>query len=511
METNCSYPHKYEGAKSIKNILDNTIGTSARCQGRIYSIRDQKKISFADIYDDAKKIQLSFSEEQLGEKYQQFKHDLGKGDIIGVTGTLYDTKSGERTINIENYTLLAKAIIPFRNNWKGLTDVEVRYRNRHEDLLVNLDVRERLKLRSQIIAAIRRAMEACGFDEFETPILQPLYGGADAKPFMTYVNDLDESWYLQISPELYLKRLIIGGYTKVYTITKNFRNESIDSTHNPEFTMMELYQVNADYNDMMVLIEKLISFVNWKIFKTQEFEFKGQKINFALPWKRITMFDSLNEYAGIKIEEKSDEEIKELLSKYGEDKVQRLISNYNRGLAIAKLFDLLVQPKIIDPTFITDYPKETTSLCKAHRNNPDLIERFELFVGGMELANAYSELNDPILQENLFNEQVERKNQGDDEAHPFDRDFIEALKYGMPPTGGLGIGIDRLVMILTGADSIKEVIFWPMLRRENVKYETTDVIVESIAEISQKKNIQVGNDQSWKQTISRQGGEVIVQ
>jgi lysyl-tRNA synthetase class 2 len=329
-------------------------------------------------------------------------------------------------------------------------------------------------------------LDGCGFNEFETPIIQPLYGGADAKPFMTYVNALDEKWYLQISPELYDKRLIIAGFNKVYTITKNFRNEDIDSTHNPEFTMLELYEVNSDYNDMINLTQKLVTFICWKVFRTQEFKFNGHTINFTAPWKKLTMYESLEEYAGLKIEDISDDEIKNILMGYKEPKIQRLISNYNRGIAIAKLFDLLVQPKIIQPTFITDYPKETTSLCKAHRSNPDLIERFELFVGGMELANAYTELNDPILQEKLFLEQVERKNQGDDEAHPFDSDFIEALKYGMPPTGGLGIGIDRLVMILTGADSIKEVILWPMLRRLNAKNETTDIAVEPIAEISEK-------------------------
>lgn len=475
------YPHKYEASHSVEQAREMPTGSFVSIAGRVMSIRPHGKTSFVDVYDEGTKIQLCFRADEVSErKYMFFKEHVRRGDIIGVQGTIFKTKTGEQTIDVGDFQILCKALYQLPNHWYGLKDVEVRYRNRHLDLLLNQDVRRRFELRSRIIADMRKYMDASGFREFETPIIQPVYGGADAKPFTTHVNALSEDWFLQIAPELYLKRLVIGGFNKVYTITKNFRNEDIDSSHNPEFTMMEAYEVNADYNDMMKLTQELITHINWKILRTQEFNFKGRKINFTPPWKKLTMYDSLEEYAGLKVEETTDEEIKSILAEYSDEKIQRLLSNYNRGLALAKLFDLLVQPKLVQPTFIIDYPKETTSLCKLHRRDPELIERFELFVDGMELANAYTELNDAHLQEKFFLEQLARKNQGYEEAHPFDEEFLEALKYGMPPTGGLGIGIDRLIMILTGAESIKEVILWPMLRRGAEKSKMNGIPIESI-------------------------------
>lgn len=466
MENINFYPHKFEVTHSVENANKAPIGDQVSISGRVISIRPHGKISFIDITDEGNRIQLYFKAGIIGmDEYMLFKNNVTKGDFIGINGTIFKTKTGEQTVNVEKFQILCKAVYPLPSHWYGIKDIEYRYRNRHLDLIINPEVRTTFENRSRIIKEIRNHLDSKEFNEFETPIIQPVYGGADARPFTSYVNDLDEQRYLQISPELYLKRLVIGGFNKVYTITKNFRNESIDSHHNPEFTMMEVYEAYADYTDMMRFIQTLVTDVNNKLFATQVFEFRGQQIDFTPPWDEITMYESLQKYAGLNVEETSDDEIKSMLSQFNDGKVHILLNNYNRGLAIARLFDLLVEPKLIQPTFITDYPKETTSLCKGHRNNPDLIERFELFVCGMELANAYTELNDPHIQEELFLNQLERKKQGDDEAHPFDGDFIEALKYGMPPTGGLGIGIDRLVMIQTGSDSIKDVLLWPMLRQ----------------------------------------------
>lgn len=487
------YPHKYEISHTINETHKLPIGESVSIAGRVFSIRTHGKAAFMDLFGEDKNIQLYFKQDNVGkEGFEFFKENVRRGDFIGIEGSIFKTRTGEQTVNVQNFQIICKALNQLPDSWNGIRDVEYRYRNRHLDLLLNPTVRTRFEQRSMIVKEIRSYLDKNGFLEVETPIIQPTYGGANARPFLTHINALNEERYLQISPELYLKRLTIGGLDRIFSICRNFRNEDVDTTHNPEFTMMELYWAYADYTDVMQITEELIGHVALTVFEDYEFDFRGKRINFEPAWKKITMYDALEEYADLRVDEMIDEEIKDVLVENGIE----MQDNYNRGLAIAELFDLFVQPKLIQPTFVTDYPKETTPLCKLHRENPELIERFELFVAGMELANAYTELNDPQLQESFFLEQLKMREQGDEEAHLFDEEFLESLKYGMPPTGGLGIGIDRLVMILTGAESIKEVILFPMLRRVNkISQESTSS--DSIMEVqggdrlcaSQTKNL----------------------
>ena len=458
------YPHKYEISHTISEIVrDNTdeiryTGTISTA-GRVIAIRRHGKLSFVDAWDDGAKLQCCFRANILGlDRYEFFKRYIGRGDFIGVRGKLFYTKAGELTLEVEDFTILAKALYELPSMWYGLRDTEKRYRLRSIDFLLNSKARETMIIRSRTIAEIRKFLNERGFLEIDTPIIQPVYGGANAKPFKTHVNALGIDEYLRISPELYLKRLIIGGFDKVYEIARVFRNEDIDATHNPEFTMLEAYQAYADYHDMMKLTEELIATDVENVLGTLTVKFGEHEIDFTPPWRRVKMFDALKE-EGLDVDSMSDEEIQEILVQYD----KKIPGGYNRGLAIEKLFDIFCERKLIQPTFVIDYPKETSPLCKLHRENPNLIERFELYIGGMEIANSYTELNDPILQHEFFLEQTKRRELGDEEAHQYDADFIEAMRYGMPPCGGLGIGIDRLVMILTNNTSIKEVIPFPMI------------------------------------------------
>ncbi len=454
------YPHKFEITHEIpvivkensKEIKFDRVSTA----GRVMAIRGHGKAAFIDLVD-GEKLQCYFRVNELGDKFNLFKKFVNRGDFIGVRGTLFKTKTGELTVLVEDFEMLSKALYNIPSTWFGLKDVDTRYRLRNLDMILNPEVRETFIKRARIISEIRKFLDSRGFYEIETPVLQPIYGGANAKPFKTHVNDLEEDWYLRISPELYLKRLIMGGINRVYEIGKNFRNESIDSRHNPEFTSIEIYQAYADYNDMMDLTEKIIVNAAKNVFGTLKFKFGEYEIDLTPPWKRVTMIGFLKE-CGYDVENMSDEEIKSLLEK-------EIPGGYNRGLAIAALFEQFCEKKLIQPTFVIDHPKETTALCKIHRKDPRLIERFELYIAGMELANAYTELNDPQVQHEFFMEETKRRILGDEEAQQYDKDFIEAMRYGMPPTGGLGIGIDRLVMILTGKTSIKEVIPFPMTRK----------------------------------------------
>ena len=452
------YPAKFEKRHSCaqaKSLLTKKVKTV----GRIMAIRTHGRITFFDLVDSSGKIQLWFQENKLGRsKYRLLKYfDLG--DFIGVEGRVVKTKAGEISIEVTDFQILAKSLRPLPDQWYGLKDVEERYRKRYLDLMINPQVKDIFLKRSQIIQAMRDFLNQQGFIEVETPTLQPIYGGASARPFVTHHYALDIDLYLKISDELYLKRLIIGGFEKVYEIDHDFRNEGIDKTHNPEFTMMECYWAWADYHDMMKLTEEMIAFIAEKVLGTTKIEFQGKRINLQPPWRRISMFQAIREYLGWDPEKISDQELKQKLEQRGIE----LPGGYNRGLAIAELFEE-VESKLIQPVFITDFPKETTMLAKLHRHNPQLIERFEPYIAGWEIGNAYSELNDPLLQRKFFEEQVKRRAAGDEEAHPMDDDFIEALEYGMPPTGGLGIGVDRLVMLLTNQASIREVILFPTLR-----------------------------------------------
>ena len=434
-------------------------------------------MAFADLYDDGWKIQLVLRRNVLGRgRFKWFLKYIDRGDVIEASGTVFYTKKGELSIDVKGYRLLAKSLrSPPGKYGHGVRDPEVRYRKRYLDIMMSPRSRRIFEVKFRAIQAIREFLWSRGFIEVETPVIQPIYGGAAARPFTTHVWAIDEDWYLRISPELYLKRYIIAGFNRVFEIGKQFRNEDIDVRHNPEFTTIEVYQAYADYNDIMELTEEMIAYVVKKVLGTLKVKFPASpeeelkpeeerryyEIDFTPPWRRITFKEALRKYAEIDADAISDEEIQEKLKELGVS----LPGGYCRGLALAKLFDKLVEKHLIQPTFVLDYPRETTPLCKLHRRDPSLIERFELYVAGMELANAYTELNDPLLQRKFFEEEEERMRRGDEEAHPYDWDFVEALEYGMPPTGGLGLGIDRLVMVMVGTYSIKEVIPFPILKR----------------------------------------------
>ncbi len=474
------YPHQLKFTPiPVKEIVKSPkIGSKIAVAGRVVGIRRHGKLVFVDLVDDGYRIQLFLFKKELGEKFNWFMDNIDLGDFINVYGELFYTKRGELTIRVEDYMLAAKALrSPPVKYGHRIMDTEVRYRKRYLDIMMTPQVRRIFETRFKIIEEIRKFMWNQGYIEVETPILQPVYGGATARPFITHVWALDEDWYLRISPELYLKRLIVAGFNKVFEIGKNFRNEDIDVHHNPEFTMMEAYEAYADYNDMMRLTENLVSTVAWKVLgtmkvkypiETESGEIVEETIDLSPPWRRIRLVDALREYADLNVEELSDGKIKELLEKYQ----LRIAGGYERGRAIVKLFDRLVGRRLVQPTFIIDFPASSSPLTKPHRENPEYAERFEAYIAGLELANAYTELNDPVLQAEYFRKEEERKKRGDAEAHPYDWDFVEALEYGMPPTGGLGLGIDRLIMILTGSTSIKEIILFPMMKRDEELKET---------------------------------------
>ncbi len=448
--------------------------------GRIRAWRGHGKIQFADIHDGTGKIQVAFKAEDLSEtEFANLAH-FDIGDFIEVKGVTFTTQAGERTVQAKSYRILTKTILPLPDTWYGLKDVEERYRKRYVDLIMNPDVQATFRQRSKIVSTLRRVLDTHDFLEVETPTLQPLYGGANARPFMTHHNALDMDLYLKISDELYLKRLIIGGFEKVYEIDHNFRNEGIDSTHNPEFTMMECYASYWDYNDMMKLVEEIYETIALEVLGTTTVKWGKHEIELKAPWRRITMKNAIKEYLHLDVDQLSDEELMGEIHKhhlkYEQDpNTSGVGAGFVRGIAIATLFEA-VEEHLIQPTFITDFPKETTALCKLHRDDPDLIERFEPYILGWEIGNAYTELNDPKLQRHFFEEQVKAAESGDEEAHPLDEDFLTAMEYGMPPTGGLGLGIDRMVMIITGQSSIRDVILFPTMRSLNPIAPPKDIV-----------------------------------
>jgi lysyl-tRNA synthetase class 2 len=463
------YPARTNRQQTIQEAKD-LFGKRVAVAGRIRSLRPHGKITFADIEDITGKIQLFFSQSELSGEQYDLLANLDLGDLLETEGEVFKTQAGEITVRVDSYQVLAKSIRPLPSSWHGLKDVEERYRKRYLDLLMNPEVRITFENRTKIIATVREFFNQRDFLEVETPTLQEIYGGANARPFKTHHNALDYDFYLKISDELYLKRLIIGGFEKVYEIDKDFRNEGIDRTHNPEFTMLECYQAYADYNQMMKLTEELYEFVAQKILGTTEITYGEHKINLKAPWKRLTMKEALKEYAGIDVDNLTDDDLKELLRKHNLEPENKptltgVAAGFNRGIAIATLFEL-VEPKLIQPTFIYDFPRETTALCKPKVDDPELIERFEPYVAGFEIGNAYSELNNPFVQKEFFEEQAKAAKSGDEEAHPMDKAYLEAMEYGMPPTGGLGLGIDRMVMLLTNSPTIRDVVLFPTMKPE---------------------------------------------
>ena len=452
--------------------------------GRLMSRRIMGSASFAEIQDSTGRLQIyvrrdDISSDENPEFYNTvFKKLLGIGDFIGVTGYIFTTQTGEISLHVTKLTVLSKAVKPLpivkRDEegtiYDGFTDPEQRYRQRYVDLTVNPDVKKTFVTRSKIISNMRRYFDDHGWLEVETPILQAVHGGAAARPFQTHHNTLDMPLFLRIANELYLKRLIVGGFDGVYEFGKMFRNEGMDRTHNPEFTSMEIYVAYKDYIWMMEMVEQLLEKVTQTIHGITQVTVGGKKIDFAGPYRRLTMFDSIKEYTGIDVSELDEDGLRKVC---GQMKIE-VDASMGKGKLIDEIFGAKVEANLIQPTYITDYPIEMTPLAKKHRSKPGLVERFELFVNGKEIANAYTELNDPIDQRERFEEQLKLAARGDDEAMAMDEDFLRALEYGMPPTSGLGIGIDRLTMLLTDNTTIQEVLFFPQMRAEKKAVELTE-------------------------------------
>lgn len=429
--------------------------------GRIMTIRRHGRASFADLEDETSRLQLYFQVDALGEaSYDFFKKWVDPGDFVGIKGHPFRTRRGELSIHVVEFKLLSKALRPLPEKWHGLKDTEVRYRRRYLDLLANPEVREVFRKRALIIEAVRECMRRHDTVEVETPVLSPIAGGATARPFITYHNALGMNLYLRIATELYLKRLIVGMMGRVFEIGKNFRNEGVDSMHNPEFTAMEVYWAYADYKDMMDLTEEIVVACADAV-GGRRVVYQGQEINFEPPFRRATMAELVKEHAGVDFSQiGSDEEAREIARRLGVE----VEANESKYSILAELFEEFVEEKLVQPTFVFKYPVEVSPLAKRDPEDPNFTNRFELFICGAEVANAYSELNDPIDQKERFLEQQRKRQAGDEEAHPYDEDFVMALEYGMPPTGGLGIGIDRLVMFLTDSRSIRDVMLFPTMR-----------------------------------------------
>lgn len=469
------YPYNYDYSKitHTKEICDNFDNIDEKkifsVAGRVMLLRRMGNATFCNITDEKGNIQIFFSKKLIGAESYNILKLIDAGDIIGLEGTVFKTQTGEITIRASKVELLSKSIRTLPEKYHGIQDSDLRQRHRSLDMIMNEDVKERFIKRSKAITAIREYLNSIDFIECDTPILDTKYGGGEAKPFKTFVNDLDCEVYMNVSPELYLKRLIIGGIERVYTFARSFRNEGIDRTHYPEFTLMECYMSYADYEDMMRIMENIYEHVFKKVNGSTKIKYGEEKIDFKAPWRRETMCNLVKQDTGIDVEKVSKEEI---INKIKENDF--LIKEQNEGLnineiskgeLIIQLFEAYSEKKLIQPTFVIDFPKESSPLCKVHRKNHDLIERFEPYAYGVELGNAYSELNDPLRQRILLHEQAEKLRGGLETASPMDEEFAVAIDTAMPPTGGLGIGIDRMIMFLTGSNTIKDVIAFPLVKR----------------------------------------------
>ncbi len=461
------FPHRFERTHLSAEIIENANSLmksqeEVRIAGRMVSLRQHGRSAFAHLLDGSRRIQIYMRQEEVGEEQFALYGSLDIGDIIGAWGTVFQTKTGEVTIRVQGFSLLAKSLRFLPEKWHGLKDKEIRYRQRYLDLIANPDVRDVFRLRTRVIGAVRRFLDERGFLEVETPVLQPVYGGAFAEPFITRHKALGMKLYLRIADELYLKRLVIGGFDQVYELSKNFRNEGIDRHHNPEFTLLELYQAYTDYHGMMELVEEMVSRVAQETLGSCKIRYAGQEVDLTPPWQRISFFQALAEKVGQDVSGWDEDALKGMMARHQLEVRQGV----GRGRLWEAMFDHLVEPELIEPTFVVDYPLESSPLAKRHRGNPRLAERFEAFVAGKELANAFTELNDPVDQRQRFQQQMKLRQAGDDQAQMLDQDFLRALEFGMPPTGGLGVGIDRLVMLLADVPSIRDVILFPHMRLE---------------------------------------------
>lgn len=463
------FPHNYQRTSEIAPLIekyggilqagDLREGDRFRVAGRLMTKRPMGKAAFFNIQDQSGSIQVYLRGEELAEKDRAAFDLIDLGDIVGVDGFIFKTKKGELSLHAKEFTILCKSLEPLPEKYHGIQDIEIKYRHRHMDLISDADSRDVFIKRSRIIAETRSWLNAQGFLEVEIPVLQPIYGGAAAYPFSTHHRALDMKLFLKISPELYLKRLIVGGFEKVYEIGKNFRNEGIDRTHNPEFTMLEWYEAYTDYNDQMVRFETLIAHLAKTVTGSTKVVYQGKEIEFAPPWRRLSVYDGIREYAGIDIEKASVDEIFRKAKSLGSD-IEKPLS---RGEMAMEIFDLAVEPELWQPTFVMDHPVEISPLTKKHRVKAGLVERFEPVCAHMEIGNSYTELNDPEEQLARLQEQ-EAKRVVDEEAQPMDEDFMHAIDTGMPPTGGVGIGIERIVMLLTDRPSIRDILFFPTMK-----------------------------------------------
>ena len=470
------YERTHTAAQALASYHDDMgeNGPEVSIAGRIESWRPKGKVVFGHIEDPSGRIQVYLRRDDLSDRYE-LVNLLDLDDHVGMTGRLFRTKAGEITVRASDITLLAKSLRPLPRGktqsgpegnvtFGGLTDPEVRYRQRYADLAVHPEVRQIFQLRARMVSFIRRFLDERGFLEVETPVLQPLYGGAAARPFVTHHNALDMRLYLRIADELYLKRLLVGGFERVYEIGHDFRNEGMDRTHNPEFTMLEVYQAYADYGDMMELTESLVAGVVDHCLGTKVTERFGTTLNFTPPFPRLQFLEAVQSRAGLDLGSASEEDLRRALLRVGAD--PEAVQALSGGRLQDEIFKTFVEPHLVQPTFVVDYPKALSPLAKEHRTDPALTERFELFIGGRELANAFSELNDPDDQRRRFEDQTQQRAKGDAEAHSYDADYIRALEYGMPPAGGMGLGIDRLMMLIADQPSIRDVIIFPAMRPE---------------------------------------------
>ena len=448
-------------SQEIKDGFESLEGQSVILAGRIMAKREHGKTAFVNIADMAGSIQIYIRQDRLGEgEFENFNSLFDIGDIVGVEGEVFKTQKGEISVKSSRLTMITKGLLPLPEKYHGLKDIELRYRQRYVDLIMNPDVKETFIIRSKIMKEIRNFLDDQGFLEVETPVLHTLAGGAAARPFITHHNTLDMTLYMRIALELHLKRLLVGGIERVYEIGRVFRNEGMSIRHNPEFTLLELYQAYGDLSDMMSIAENMISAVAGKVLGTTQVTYQETEIDFKPPWNKISMVEGVKQYSGVDFNTlNSDEEARAACQ--GKIAVEK---TSKKGELLNEMFEAFVEEHLIQPTFVYDYPIEVSPLAKKKDGDPSMTSRFEAFVFGRELINAFSELNDPIDQKERFLKQVERKDSGDDEAHPYDEDYITALEYGMPPAGGLGIGIDRLVMFLTDSPSIRDVILYPTMR-----------------------------------------------